>query len=58
MQIKKWVARRAGPGITVTGISSVDGSAVKVTQVDHIEPRAGGVIVAVQRDGDEYTLVP
>jgi ribulose bisphosphate carboxylase small subunit len=56
MQIRSWKAQRSGANIRVTGVDKGTQQAVKVT-ASHIEPRRGGLVVAVCKDGTEHQLV-
>lgn len=55
--LKAWTARRAGASITVLGRSAVDGSEERITGIVSIEPRRGGLIIAIDKYGEEHSLV-
>lgn len=56
MTLKGWEAKRSGAGIRVTGFDTASQADAKVQAVS-IEPRRGGLVVAVDKDGNEHSLI-
>jgi hypothetical protein len=57
-KLKAWGARRAGAGITITGVDVDTNAAVRVTGIDRIEAgRPGAAAIAFAKNGDRYELL-
>lgn len=54
--IRSWRAQRSGANIRVSGYSTTTQADVKIQAVS-IEPRRGGLVIATDKDGTEYSLV-
>ena len=57
MQIRGWRAQRSGAGIRLTGFDLSTQKDVKI-QATAIEPRRGGLTVAIDKDRVEHELRP
>jgi hypothetical protein len=55
MHLKRWTAKRSGAGIRVTGFDTQLQKDAKLQAVS-IEPRRGGLVAAIDKDGNEHTL--
>lgn len=53
--LKRWKAKRSGAGISITGFDTSAQRDGKVQAVS-IEPRRGGLVVAVDKNGVEHRL--
>jgi hypothetical protein len=55
MRLYGWRVKRAGTGITASGVDA-DGAAAKISGIKAIEPR-GRTVFAVDGKGEEHELV-